>query len=126
MSIASLLPIRLGFLDRPVRRPKHSAPLEVDRLRNKLAGAELLMAGYRIQLDDLHREHAEVIARIDERHGEIVRGLEAQLADLERRLDVRVLAESVVTRTQEIPVITPVMPLHQSPLAVTDPGRHTA
>lgn len=125
MSLTHLLPVRLGIFNRPARQPKHSAPAEVERLRIKLAGAELLMAGYRIQLDDLRREHAEVIARIDERYGEIVRGLENHIADLERRLDIRVLAESVVTRTQEIPVISAVMPLHQSPMAaVTDPG-HT-
>jgi hypothetical protein len=104
VSLASLLPVRLGLFDRSHRQPKHRASDEVTRLQHKLAGAELLMAGYRIQLDDLHRDHAETIARIDERHGEIVRGLEQQIEDLERRLDTRVLAENVVTKTQEIPI----------------------
>jgi hypothetical protein len=58
-----------------------------------------------------------------------VRDLENQLADAERRLDIRRFAESVVTQTQPIPVITerfdsgPVVRLGASPQAVTDPGR---
>jgi hypothetical protein len=122
VSITDLLPVRLGFLDRSARRPKHRASDEVERLQRKLAGAELLMGGYRIQLEDLHNEHAETIARIDERHGEIVRGLEEQIAGLERRLNTRVLAEHVIAQTQEIPVITPVVPLHRSPQAKTAPS----
>jgi hypothetical protein len=104
VSLASLLPVRFGLFDRSHRQPKHRASDEVTRLQHKLAGAELLMAGYRIQLDDLHRNHAETIARIDERHGEIVRGLEQQIAELEHRLNVGVLAEHVVAKTQEIPI----------------------
>ena len=127
MTLTDLLPVRFGIFDRTPRQPKHSAPAEVERLRHKLAGAELLMAGYRTQLDDLAHEHAETIVRIDERYGEIVRGLENQIADLERRLDVRVLAESVVTRTQELSLDEIrqhcVMPLNQAPFATTNPGR---
>jgi chromosome segregation ATPase len=52
-----------------------------------------------------------------------VRDLEGRLADAERRLDIRKLAETAAERTQEMPVITPVVPLHQSPQAVTDPGQ---
>ena len=127
MSLTDMLPIRLGFLDRTPRRPKHSAPAEVDRLRGLLDGAHQLIAGLQMRLADLEMEHAEVVARIDDRHGEIVRGLENQIADLERRLDVRVLAESVVTKTQELSLEEIrkhcVIPLHEAPFATTDPGR---
>jgi chromosome segregation ATPase len=54
-----------------------------------------------------------------ERH---IRSLEGQLADAERRLDVRTWAEAAVAKTQEMPAIT-VMPLHRAPFATTDPGR---
>ncbi len=127
MSLTDMLPIRLGFLDRTPRRPKHSAPAEVERLRGLLDGAHKLIAGLQLQLLDLEMQRDEVIARIDERHGEIVRGLENQIADLERRLDVRVLAESVVTKTQELSLEEIrkhcVIPLHEAPFATTDPGR---
>jgi hypothetical protein len=127
VSFTDLLPIRIGFLDRTPRRPKHSAPAEVDRLRGLLDGAHALIKGLHLQMTDLEKQHAEVVARIDERHGEIVRGLENQIADLERRLDVRVLAESVVTKTQELSLEEIrkhcVIPLHEAPFATTDPGR---
>lgn len=128
MSIADLLPVRISFFDRTPRKPKHRAIDEVERLNLHKVWADLLIKSLRVQLDDLAHEHAETIARIDERHSEIVRGLEGQIADLERRLDVRVLAESVVTRTQELSLDEIrqhcVMPLSQSPMAaVTDPGR---
>lgn len=59
----------------------------------------------------------ETVARIDKRHGEVVEDLEQQLAALHRRLDIACKAETAVTKTQPIPIITPVVPLHQSPLA---------
>lgn len=125
MSVTALLP-RLGFLDRPVRKPRtrHRAVDEVDRQKAMRAGADLLIKALRVQIDDLHREHAAAIARIDERHGEIVRSLEAQLAEAVRRLELRSLTETVVTKTQELSLdeirrhcTTPVVPLHRSPLA---------
>lgn len=72
----------------------------------------------------------ETVARIDERNGETVRGLEEQLAALQQRLDIACKAETAVTKTQEFPVITPVMPLSQARDAgllgpVTDPGHAT-
>jgi len=119
----SLLPIRISHFkrDRLIRKPKHSAVVEVERLRKLLAGAELLADGLRLQLDDQDHKHAETVRRIDERHGEVVEGLERQLAELQRRLDIACKAESAVAITQPIPVITPVLPLHQSPLAKTNP-----
>ena len=127
MSIASLLPVRISLFDRAVPRTRHRAIDKAERLEFLLAGANALIKGLRLQLDDMHHEHAETIDRIDERHGEIVRGLENQIADLERRLDVRVLAESVVTKTQELSLEEIrkhcVIPLHEAPFATTDPGR---
>ncbi|MET9190727.1 hypothetical protein ABZX63_36495 [Streptomyces tendae] len=128
MSFADLLPVRIGLLDRP-RKQRHRAIDEVDRQRALRVGADLLIRGLRLQLADQEAEHAEIIARIDERHAEIVEGLEQQIADLERRLAVGVLAESAAARTQELSIaeirrhcVKPV-PLHQAPFATTDPGR---
>ncbi|MFE4818545.1 hypothetical protein ACFRFU_19360 [Streptomyces sp. NPDC056704] len=117
MTLTGLLPVRLGWRERPVR--KHRAPDEVGRLRGLLNGAHLLIAGLQVQLDDKDRKHAETIARIDERHGETVRGLEQQIADLERRLEIRTFADAAAAATQEIPVITRVLPLHEAPFATT-------
>lgn len=127
MSFADLLPVRISLFDRTVPRTRHRAIDKADRLEFLLAGANALIKGLRLQLDDMHYEHEQIIARIDERHGEIVRGLEQQIADLEHRLNVGVLAESVVTRTQELSLDEIrqhcVIPLNQSPMAaVTDPG----
>jgi hypothetical protein len=68
------------------------------------------------------RAHAATKADLQTRN-RWVADLEGRLADAERRLDIRKLAETAAERTQEMPVITPVVPLHQSPMAVTDPGR---
>lgn len=107
MSIAGLLPIRIGLMDWAARKPKrtrHRAVDEVARQKAMRSGADLLIMGLRLQLQDQEAKHAEVIARIDERHGETVRGLEQQIADLERRLNVGVLAEAAAAKTQEIDV----------------------
>jgi hypothetical protein len=118
--LASLLPIRINLREKPVG--KHREDDAVDLLHCKLTGARLLIKGLRLQLDDKDREHEAAIRRIDDRHAEVVRGLEAQLADANRRLDIACKAETAVTQTQEMPVeeirrhCTPV-PLHQSPQA---------
>lgn len=129
MSIATYLP-RISLFDRALRKPKHRASDEVERLRLKKTWDDLRIKALTVQLDDLHREHAEVIARIDERHGEIVRGLEAQIARLERQLEIGVLAEAVVTETQELDVRAlqerfadgPVRALNQTPMARRQPN----
>lgn len=138
MSIASLLPVRIGLMDWAARKPKrtrHRAVDEVARQKAMRTGADLLIMGLRLQLRDQEAEHAAVIARIDERHGEIVRGLEQHIADLERRLNVGVLAEAAAAKTQEIDVRSlrerfetgPVRRLGAAPMAtVLDPaGVHT-
>jgi hypothetical protein len=138
VSITDHLP-RLGLLERTHRKPRrtrHRAIDEVERQKALRAGADILIRGLRLQLAEQEDRHAEVIARIDARHAETVRGLERQIAELEHRLDVGVKAEHVVAKTQEIdpeevaricaqstaginppPAVTQVMPLHQSPLA---------
>jgi hypothetical protein len=127
MTLADLLPVRFGLFDRAGRHPQHRATDEVDRLKFLLYGANLLIGGLRVQLDDQEREHADTVARIDARHAETVRGLEQQIADLQRRLDVGVKAEHVIAATQEIDVRPlrdrftdgPVRSLHHSPQAGT-------
>jgi hypothetical protein len=64
------------------------------------------------------RAHAATQADLQTRN-RWVADLEGRLADAERRLDIRKLAETAAERTQEMPVITPVVPLHQSPQAKT-------
>jgi hypothetical protein len=44
--------------------------------------------------------------RIDDRHAETVAGMQQQIDDMARRLNTKVLAEHVVTRTQEIDTST--------------------
>lgn len=124
-TISDLLPIRLTWREKPVG--KHREDDAVDLLQCKLSGARLLIKGLRLQLDEKDREHEATIQRIDDRHAEVVRGLEAQLAEAGRRLDIACKAETAVTQTQEISVeeirrhCTPV-PLHQSPQARRDPA----
>jgi hypothetical protein len=129
VSLTDHLP-RLGLMDRPARRPRrtrHRAIDEVERQKALRAGADILIQGLRLQLEDQEAAHAEVVARIDARHGEIVRGLEQQIADLQRRLDIRTFAEAAAAKTQEIDVRSlqerfasgPVRALHSSPQART-------
>ncbi len=130
MTLADLMPIRIGILDRPARKPRHRASDEVERLQFLLAGARQLIKGLHLQLEDKDREHEQVIQRIDERHAETVRGLERQIAELQRRLDIGVLAQAAADETQEIPILTAVMPLPEAAAAgllgpVTDPGHTT-
>lgn len=133
MSLTDYLP-RLSPFDRTARKPKrtrHRAIDEVARQKALRTGADLLIKGLHLQLNEQAAAHAEVIARIDERHGEIVRGLEQQLAELKWRLGIACQASAAADQTQEIPAevvrqlcIQPV-PLHQAPFASTDPGHAT-
>lgn len=120
MSI-SLPPIRISLWGKPTGKRREDDA--IDLLQCKLIGARLLIKGLRLQLDDQDRAHAATVRRIDERHGEVVRGLEQQIAEMQRKLDVACKAETAVAITQPIPVITPVMPLHEAPFATTNPGR---
>lgn len=97
MTITDYLP-RLGLLERTHRRPKHSAPAEVERLRAKLAGAELLMADYRLQLDDKERELVNVRAKQGEAEEIVVQQL-ADIDDLKAERD-ELLAEVLKFRAR--------------------------
>ncbi len=124
MSLIDRLPTR-----RPRQAPQHRAIDKVERLEALLAGARMLIKGLRLQLDDQAREHADAVARIDARNAETVRGLEQQIASLERRLNIGVRAEHVVTKTQESPVAQ-VLALWEARDSgrlgpVTDPGHAT-
>jgi hypothetical protein len=129
MAFADLLPARLARRDRPA---KHRAADEVARLRHMLAGAEILIKGLRLQLNEQDTVHEEVVQRIDDRYTETIRGLEQQIADLERRLDIRTFAEAAAARTQELDVrglrerfeTGPVRRLGASPLADTTQPQH--
>ncbi|MFJ9740879.1 hypothetical protein [Streptomyces sp. NPDC101166] len=126
MSLADLLPVRFGLADRAARHPQHRAIDKVERLEVLLAGAKALIKGLGVQLDEQARAHEETVARIDARHAETVRGLEEQVAELQRRLNVRVLAEHVIAQTQEIPVAALWEARADGLLGpVTDPSRAT-
>jgi chromosome segregation ATPase len=51
-----------------------------------------------------------------------IQHLQSELADAERRLDVRTWAEAAAAKTVEMPVIE-VVPLYAAPFATTNPGR---
>lgn len=122
-------------------KARHAAEVEALReenvaLLNMKAAADdhfMLMADLITDLeDDVRRLRAEladeqgaraVAERDVEARDRWIRDLENQVTDAERRLDVRKLAETAVARTQEIPIVTRVMPLQQAPFATTNPGR---
>lgn len=129
MTLTDLLPVRIGLRDKPTGKRRQDDA--VDLLQCKLIGARLLIKGLRLQLDDQAHEHAETIARIEARHGETVRGLEAQVARLERQLEIGVLAEAAAAQTQEMEIPAdlrerfaegPVVALNQTPMARRSPG----
>lgn len=90
MSIASLLPVRIGLLDRPAR--KHRAVDEVTRLRGFLAGAHELIRGMQLQVDDMEQKYEAAAAKQGEAEELVVK----QLADLDDVTSQRdALAEEV-------------------------------
>ncbi|MFM9589820.1 hypothetical protein ACKI1J_15145 [Streptomyces scabiei] len=130
-----LLPVRFGLRRQTVHTTRHRAVDEVERQKGMRAGADLLIQALRLQLDDQDREHEQTVARIDARHAEVVDGMQRQIDELQRRLDIACKAETAVTQTQELSVAeilrhcTPV-PLHEARDAgllgpVTDPGHAT-
>lgn len=125
MSLTSLLPIRISLRDKPTGKRREDDG--VDLLQCKLAGAQLLIKGLRLQLDDKDREHEETVRRIDDRYTETIRGLEGIIAGLQHRLGIACKANAAADQTQEIDpeevrrnCIKPV-PLHQSPMARREP-----
>jgi hypothetical protein len=72
------------------------------------------------QLTSERDELAAAVERMDERHGKEMRGMKVNLTEMARRLELR----SAVAQTQELSLdeirrhcTTPVLPLHESPLA---------
>ena len=126
--------------ERPVR--KHRAldriavlEQELRELRAKLAGADdffMIQEQYVRDLETENRELKEQLAgkqdaltaigKDRDALERIVRDLEGQLADAERRLDIRTWAEAAAAKTQELSIIQ-VVPLHDAPFATTSPGR---
>lgn len=125
MSLTSLLPIRISLRDKPTGKRREDDG--IDLLQCKLIGAQLLIKGLRLQLDDKDREHEATIRRIDERHAETVRGLERELKEHRERLSIACKANAAADQTQEIdPELVQRMcakpvPLHQSPMARRNP-----
>jgi hypothetical protein len=149
VSIADLLPVRLGIVDRPVR--KHRAVDEVTRLRGFLAGAHQLIRGLQLQLADAEdrneaaaakQAEAELIvvkqqADIDELTTERDYWRDEALA-LKARFGPHLAAEANAHRIDVPPMVRPVdgpedeatAPIDVRPLwaalgagPVTDPGR---
>ncbi|MGW0584465.1 hypothetical protein ACWD25_53210 [Streptomyces sp. NPDC002920] len=123
MSLTGLMPRR-----RPKSAPKHRVDDKVERMEILLAGARALIKGMHLQLVDQAAEHEETVRRIDERHAEVVTGLEAELADARHRLGIACQASAAADQTQEIDtetvrrIFAQPVPLHQAPFATTDPG----
>lgn len=107
--IAMLLNQRAAADDYFMRLDQHRKELEVEaeQLTEQLAGERTARIAVEKDRDALER---------------YIRDLEGQLADAERRLDVRTWAEAAAAKTQELPVIE-VVPLAQAPFATTNPAR---
>lgn len=126
--------------DRPVR--KHRAidrvaeqECELADLRARLNDADELIQRQAIRLAELETGNEELVERLQEMQDALinvgrdrdaleryVRDLENQVTDRDRRLELRTWADTVATKTQEIPVITRVMSLHKAPFATADPA----
>lgn len=90
MTIADLLPVRLGVLRR-VPRTRHRAIDEVDRLRLKLQWADSLIKAQRVQIQDAEAKQAEA--------EELVIRQQADIDDLTAERD-ELLAEVLRFRTR--------------------------
>ncbi|BBC30064.1 hypothetical protein SGFS_013580 [Streptomyces graminofaciens] len=109
-------------------------------MHNRLAGADdffMIQDQYLTNLEADVRQltaqvaeeqgaHAATLAELETRD-RWIGDLQRQVAEVKRRLEIRVLAENVIGQTQEIPVeeirrhCAPV-PLHQSPMPRRDPA----
>jgi chromosome segregation ATPase len=110
------------------------------QLQRELAAAERRIAALTAGIDQISAERNTAEKRVDnaklalDTAGKEIEQLEATvrlrdqtIADLKRKVDVGVRAEHVIAKTQEIDTEQVrrycVKPLHESPMAVTDPGR---
>ncbi|GAA3113517.1 hypothetical protein [Streptomyces echinatus] len=105
---------------------------ELAELQQRLDDADALIMRQAVQLGELQTENERLTERLQETQDALinigrdrdaleryVHDLEGQVADRDRRLDVRTWAHAAVAKTQEMAVVVPV-PLHQSPMA--EPG----
>ena len=105
---------------------------ELAELRQRLDDADQLILRQAIRLGELEAANEQLAERLQQTEDALlnvgrdrdaleryVRELEGQVADRDRRLDVRTWAEAAVAKTQEMAVITRVMPLHEAPFATT-------
>jgi chromosome segregation ATPase len=110
------------------RQAKHRGKSGLE-LRRELAAAEGKIASLTAAVDQISAERTTAEGRADRtaidldaarkeiaRLENVVQVRDQRIADLERRVEVGVRAEHVVAETQPIPVTTPVLPLHKSPL----------
>lgn len=103
---------RAAALDTECRRLKDAVVgmnETFDRLRTRAAEAEIVAACTLVDLDDVtvaRNELAAALARIDDRHAEVVEGMQREIDDLWRRLEIGAQAEAAATETQAYPVIT--------------------
>jgi hypothetical protein len=96
VSIANLLPVRIGLLDRPAR--KHRAVDEVTRLRSLLDGAHALIRGLQLQVEERDTALAKTAARQLESEEVIVQQL-VNLEDLRAERD-ELLAELLALKAR--------------------------
>jgi hypothetical protein len=97
----------------------------VDQLRDenvKLLNRQAAADDFFMIQDQYATDLEAELAQEKRAHAATRADLEGRLADAERRLDIRKLAEAAAEKTQPVPVITPVVPLHQSPQAKAAPS----
>ncbi|WP_109000831.1 hypothetical protein [Streptomyces rishiriensis] len=85
MTLGELLPVRLGHFAR-TPRTRHRAIDEVDRQKGLRAGADILIMGLRVQLDDAEAVRAWTAAQLAEAE-ELVVKLQADVDDLTAERD---------------------------------------
>lgn len=153
LTLADLLPIRREPKPRKANRAEiklrkteaHLAAVQEDnvRLLNRQAAADDLIARQAQRINRLEADDRDLRLRLTAEQGahaadvetrnRWIRDLERQLADAARRLEIRTWAEAAAATTQEIDVRSlrerfasgPVVSLHHSPQASTNPGRGT-
>jgi hypothetical protein len=94
------------------------AALYAHQARIQACRDAMVIARLRTDRDEL----AAAVERMDEQHNEEIRAHQRHIRELTRRLELRSLTDAAAAETQEIPVITAVIPLHQSPQARRSPG----
>ena len=128
-----------GRRERPARKHRAIDRLaqqerELAELQQRLDDADALILRQAVQLTDLQADNEQLTNRLQQTQDALInvgrdrdalerytRELEGQVADRDRRLDIRAWAHAAIERTQEMAVITPV-PLHQAPFATADPA----